>query len=202
MSEKLFQQVNLYQPIFRRQRHIFSAATIAQSIAILVVALTTIYVYGLWQVHALEHQLAELTRRENASANQLARLDPSDSDRRRREVEAAIAELGATLLAQRDLISVIEERPLGNVHGFSRQLAALGRRHSPGLWLTELRINGGTNSIQLIGRTTDPGMVPAYLLRLGQEEALSGQRFDRFELERVEDEDEVIFRVTSEAVAP
>jgi hypothetical protein len=47
VREKIYQQVNLYQPIFKRQRHIFSALTMLQSAAVVIVALLTIYGYGL-----------------------------------------------------------------------------------------------------------------------------------------------------------
>jgi hypothetical protein len=98
------------------------------------------------------------------------------------------------------LIDILREQPLGSTSGFSAELAALGRRHSSGLWLTELRINGGTDSIELVGRTSDPGMIPPYLLRLGEEEALAGKRFDQFEIERTEDSSELTCRVSSKAV--
>jgi hypothetical protein len=40
-------------------------------------------------------------------------------------------------------------------------------------------------------------MIPQYLLRLGQESALVGQRFDRFEIEREAEGPRVNFRVSS-----
>ncbi|MDX1562325.1 MAG: hypothetical protein R3305_05335 [Gammaproteobacteria bacterium] len=196
MKEKLYQQVNLYQPIFRRQRQIFSAMTMAQSIAVVTVALLTIYFYGVWQVKQLETEVVNLEGRERAYSAQLARLDPSSSMRQRAEIERELEELNATLLAQQRLIDVLREQPLGSSRGFSGQLAALGRRHSRGLWLTQLRINGATDSIELIGKSIDAGRIPAYLLELGNEEALAGQRFDRFVIERSEDGNEIVFRVS------
>jgi len=201
VSEKIYQQINLYQPIFRRQRLVFSAVTMLQSVAVVTVALMTIYVYGAWQVGGLEAQALELEGREKAYSAQLARLDPSVNERRRAEMQRDLEALNATLLAQQRLIEVLREQPLGSAAGFSDQLAALGRRHRSGLWLTRLSINGGTSWIELVGRSTDPGLVPAYLLRLGEEEALEGQRFDEFEIERSEGGDEVSFRVSSKSVA-
>jgi hypothetical protein len=43
-------------------------------------------------------------------------------------------------------------------------------------------------------------MIPAYLLRLGEEDALAGKRFDQFEIERAENGGELAFRVSSKAV--
>jgi hypothetical protein len=201
VSEKLYQEINLYQPIFRRQRHIFSAVTMLQSAAVVVVALLTIYGYGLWQLGGLEAAALQLEGREKAYSAQLARLDPSVSLGQRAAIERELDELNATLLAQQRLVDILRSQPLGSAAGFSAKLAALGRRHTARLWLTHIRINGITNSIELVGRSTDPAMVPAYLLHLGEEEALAGQRFDQFDITRDDDGNNVGFRVSSEAVA-
>lgn len=200
MSQTIYQEINLYQPIFRRQRQIFSALTMLQSSAVVAVALMTIYGYGLWQVRQLENEALALEAREQAYSAQLARLDTGASLRQREDIERELEALNATLAAQRRLVDVLREEPLGSLTGFSGALAALGRRHSPGLWLTELRLNGATDSIELAGQGTGPGLVPAYLLRLGEEEALAGQRFDEFEIERDEADGGIGFRVSSEAV--
>lgn len=200
MSDRIYQQVNLYQPIFKRQRQVFSAMTMLQSVAVVVVALVTVYLYSLYQVTQLEANALELEGRERAFSAQLSRLDPASGDGRRAEIEVELDRLNATLLAQQRLIDVLREQPLGMSSGFSAKLAALGRRHRTGLWLTELRINGVSGAIELTGESTDPEFIPAYLSRLGEEEALVGQRFDSFEIERSEDSDEVSFRVSSEAI--
>ena len=83
MSTRVYQQINLYQPIFRRQRQIFSALTMAQAVGVFVTALLTIYGYGLWQVRGLEAEALQLEGREKAYSAQLARLDPSSSIERR-----------------------------------------------------------------------------------------------------------------------
>jgi Tfp pilus assembly protein PilN len=200
VSERIYQEVNLYQPIFRQQRHVFSAVAMLQSMAVVLVALVTIYAYGLWQVSKLDAESLELEGREKAYSAQLARLDPSTGIGQRRNIEREIQSLNSVLLARQRLIEVLQEQPPGNASGFSSALKALGRRYSPGLWLTEIRFNGVTDSIELRGQTIDPAMVPAYLLRLGEEEALTGQRFDSFEIVRREDDGKIVFSVSSEAV--
>lgn len=201
MSARIYQQVNLYEPIFRRRRQLLSAVTMLQSAAVAVIALMTIYFYGLWQLQRLEAQVVEIEGRERAYSAQIAGFDPGVSGQERARVEQDIEALDATLLAQQRLLEVLRERPAGAASGFSQALAALDRQTVPGLSLTELRINGMTNSIELAGRSTDPVMVPEYLLRLGDESALAGQRFDRFEIERRGDGPAVTFHVSSQAVA-
>jgi hypothetical protein len=107
VTRRIYQQVNLYQPIFRRQRQIFSAVTMLQSAAVVVVARLTIYFYGIWQVGLLEAQVLELEGRERAYSARLARLDPSENTNRRQEVERELERLNSTLLAQQRLIDIL-----------------------------------------------------------------------------------------------
>ena len=201
MSTAIYQQVNLYQPIFRRQRQIFSAITMLQASSIVAVALGCIYLYGIWQVLGLEAEVVQLEGREKAYAAQFSRLDPTSSMQRRQEVEQELAALNEKLVNQQKLIEVLRERPLGTTEGFSAYLAALARRHTPGLWLTELRINGASQAIELVGKTVEPNLVAAYLQSLGSEQALAGQRFDEFDVERGEPGTDMTFRVASSRVA-
>ncbi len=72
----MYQQINLYQPIFRKQRQIFSATTLAQLLGIVAAALLLIYGYGLLQVRGLEGEVVQLEGREKALTTQLARHRP------------------------------------------------------------------------------------------------------------------------------
>ncbi len=201
MSAAPYQQINLYQPIFRRQRQIFSAVTMLQATGVVAIALMTIYAYGLWQVRGLENEALQLEGRERAYSTQLARLDPASSTAQRREAEQELERLTATLLTQQRLIDVLEKKPLGSTDGFSDVLAALARQRSRGLWLTAITINRVSDAIELVGESVSPGLLPAYLLQLGEEEALAGYRFDDFEIERSSDTGRITFRVSSHAVA-
>jgi Tfp pilus assembly protein PilN len=197
----IYQQINLYQPIFRKQRQIFSAVTLAEAAGVVAFALLAVYVYGLWQVRGLEDEAAKLEGQEKALTAQLARLDPSLGSSRRAEVDAELKRLNATLLEQQRLIDALREQPLGTTSGFSGYLAALGRQRTPLLWLTDLSINGGTQAIELAGRSLRAELVPEYLQHLGTEPALAGQRFDRLDIERAKDTAEIAFHATSEAAA-
>jgi Tfp pilus assembly protein PilN len=195
----VYQQINLYQPIFRKQRQIFSAMSMVQVLGIVVAALLGLYGYGAAQVGALEREVVQLEAREQALATQLMRIDPAMGDNRRTELEAEVKRLNATLLDQQRLIDVLKERPLGDTAGFSAPLSALARQRTPELWLTALAINGGTGAIELAGRSLAPELVPKYMQRLGTEGALAGQRFDHFEIGRDDLAGESTFRATSRA---
>jgi MSHA biogenesis protein MshI len=199
MSAAIYQQVNLYQPIFRKQRQIFSATTLLQAAAVVAVALLGFYFLGLWRVGSLEAEVARLENSEMALLAQLGSIDPSLGASRRVQVEEELRRLNATLLDQQRLIDVLQRHPLGTTEGFSGFLAALGRQHTPQLWLTGFAINGSTRALELSGRGTRAELIPEYLQRLGREPALAGQRFDRLEIERDAETSEVVFRAKSKA---
>lgn len=197
----MYQQINLYQPIFRKQRQIFSAVTMLQMAGVVAAGLLAVYLYGLWQVAGLEAEVVQLEGREKAFVTQLSSLDPNLTANRRAEVEQELKQLNATLLAQQRLIEVLREKPLGSTDGFSRYLTALGRHNMRELWLTQFTIDGGSGAIELTGRSLDPKLVPKYLQELGREEALVGQRFDGLQIERdTKQPTEVAFRATSKTV--
>jgi hypothetical protein len=195
----MYQQINLYQPIFRKQRQIFSSATMAQALAIVAGALLAIYGYAWTNVGALETAVVQLEGRETALMTQLTRMDPALNANRRAELEAELIRLNVTLEGQQRLIEELRKQPLGRAQGFSDYLAALGRQRTPELWLTALAINGGTGAVELEGRSLRPELVPEYMQRLGRESALAAQRFDRFEIERDAESGEATFRATSRA---
>jgi Tfp pilus assembly protein PilN len=195
----MYQQINLYQPIFRKQRQIFSAVTMAQGLGLVTAGLLAIYAFAALQVVDLEKEVVQLEGREKALTAQLARIDPTLNDNRRAEVEAELKRLNATLLDQQRLIEVLREQPLGSAEGFSPYLAALGRQRTPELWLTRIAVNGGSHAIELTGRSTRAALVPEYLQTLGREPALSGQRFDRLDIDRDEESGQAVFHATSRA---
>jgi hypothetical protein len=197
----MYQEINLYQPIFRKQRQIFSATTLAQVLGIVAAALLLIYGYGLLQVRGLEGEVVQLEGREVALTTQLARIDPVQSHHRRTEVEEELKKLNSVLATQQRLIDVLRERPLGTQTGFSAYLAALGRERTEELWLTQFAINGSTGALEIAGRSTRAELVPDYLQRLGREQALTGQRFDALQIEHDAENGEAVFSATSQAAA-
>jgi Tfp pilus assembly protein PilN len=197
MSKGMYQEINLYQPIFRRQRQIFSAATMLGIVGTVSVALATIWLVGVWQAGALETEAIRLEGQERALTQRLASLDTGAGERRRHEVERDIERLTIEVDVQQRLIGVLADRPLASTDGFSPHLTALARRHRSGVWLTDIAIDGGSGAIELTGHALSADRVAAYLQDLSHESALSGQRFELMRIERSENEAGVVFRVSS-----
>ena len=184
------QNINLYQPIFRRQQKIFSAETMVMMLALLVLGLVLISVWSQWRYSSLQSQLDQLATQESEALERLASLEQAlprreESPALRRAVEAAEQDVA---LKQRAL-QVLDNGALGQQAGFSEHLAALGRQRIEPVWLTGIRIQEGGQQLRLQGRTLQADQVPVYMQRLSSEPVYSGTDFRTMVIERVDTPD-------------
>lgn len=179
------QQVNLYQPILRKQKKIFSAVTMLEICAIFVVGLLAIYAYGLWQGQALRQEAQRLQSQRRASARRLESLSRQAS----RGVPSTILQhrrqhLEAVLARRQQALGLLRGRSVGNTRGFAGSFRGLARQRIKGLWLTGVSIDDGGDQITLVGRTYSDRLVPRYLQLLGKEPSFRGTDFRKVMLKR------------------
>ena len=179
------QQVNLYQPVFRKQRRKFSAAAIFQAAGIALLGIGLLYGYTYWQVQQLrtevtktDKQLAGLTKQLEETTRQFGeRLQSKD-------LQAQIQKLQAQVAEKQRLQQVLQAAQF-NTQGFSDYFVAFARQHIPGVWITSLDIVGAAEQMTLAGRSTNPELVPRYLQRLAAETRLNGIEFRTFQMSRI-----------------
>lgn len=196
----MYQQINLYQPIFRKEQHILSALTMAQAAGLLVITLLLIYGYAAWQVVGLETEVQQLESREQAYAEKVQRLGLGSDAERRAQVEAELAEVNAALARQQQLAEALEQQQFGGSSGFSPRLTALAHTRVEGLWLTNVALSGGQSEMRLAGESLFAGLVPEYLQVLSLEPAMAGAAFASLEIERNPDSGRVVFNVSSRSL--
>lgn len=178
------QQINLYQPIFRKQKRKFSAAAMLQATALIVVGAGLLYGYTFWQVRQLraesvqtDKQFAALNKRLEDTVRQFSeQLQSKELQERIRRIEAQVAE-------KQRLQEVLGSAHFNTV-GFSEYFIAFARQHTPGVWITSLEITGAAERLTLAGRSTNPELVPRYLQRLSAEKRLNGIEFRSFQMSR------------------
>jgi len=167
----MHQQINLYQPVFRREAKVFSARALGQILALALVLVVAGYALLQLQLgrHGATRDLLDSQFRRldgqmqalgtGADADELAALEAHI-----REREARLADGAAELAGLRD--AVFSRR-----NGFAPLLEALARHPQEGLWLTAIRVRGG--ELTLDGVTLDPERLPRYLAELNADPALS-----------------------------
>jgi hypothetical protein len=87
------QQINLYQPMFRRQRHLFGARTLVKTLGVLGLALSALTAFALLEVLGLEQEVAQLVSREQAYASQMQRVAANQQPGDTKNVDAELKAL-------------------------------------------------------------------------------------------------------------
>ena len=171
------QQINLFNPIFRKKSFSFtssSAMLYGAGIAIVIAALIVVYQdRELTRVQTAAHSVgsthAELTANVARLTGDLAKQKPNAA------LEAELAALDAQLQGRQDVIDTLKSGAVGNTEGFSDYMRAFSRQNVSGLWLTGFDIAGNELAIQ--GRTLNADLVASYLKQLNQEKSLQGRQF-------------------------
>lgn len=178
------QQVNLYQPILRAEKRLFSASAIVVGVLVLVVSLGGLAGFAAWRTTRIETAVAELEHQEAARLASVQHAAAAlGGDATLEQLEAEIVQLAQQVAAR--------ERALASVgtggtatRGFATRLEALSQPAIDGLWLQRIVFDPAHGGVALRGATRDPALVPQYLAALQDDRSLAGAAFGAFELRR------------------
>jgi hypothetical protein len=172
------QQINLFNPIFLKQKKVFSAVAMSQALGVLLGGALTVAFYARQNVSALEHEAelgrGRLVQREQRLVKAKAEFAPRQKSA---QLETELVQAEARLKAMREVSGVLERGELGNTSGYAEYFKALARQNLAGVWLTGVSIGGAGNEVGVQGRALDPVLVPAYLGRLTHEQVMRGKGF-------------------------
>jgi len=173
------QQINLFNPIFLKQKKTFSAVNMLDALALLVVGVAAFYAYASIETLNLDRQAVETARQYNQSKARLAetsaRYAPKKIDA---GLEAEVNNLQAQLNARKATLNNLGIGLAANDTSYAEYMRALARQSLAGLWLTGFRVGKGGAEMEIIGRALQPELVPSYIHRLNQERAMHGRAFD------------------------
>ena len=179
------QQINLFNPIFLKQKKIFTATHMAQTLGMVAAGALLLGVYGAVKTSKLA-QHAEAGKAAVAKAEARLALATAEFPPRQKskDVEAEVVRMQAELKALREVKSVLERGELGNTAGYSEYWRAFARQSVNGVWLTGVTVVGAGREIGLEGRALQPEQVPGYIQRLTREAVLQGKTFGSLEISR------------------
>lgn len=186
----MMQQINLYQPIFRKQKIIFSAMTMLQVGLFFLLIFTSLYFYQKERLKSYQSQVANADSELVNLAGQVSSIEANQPNNGKSKLLAnEIAKLTKELEQRERISRVLTNSSFGNASGFSSFLEAFARGHVEGTWLTDVSIQQGGNSLGLKGKTLSSELVPVYLQKLAEEKSLDGSSFNVMELARIETEE-------------
>jgi len=187
------QQINLYQPIFRKEEKVFSAKTLLIAFVAAIVVFSSVFFFARWNVYALEK---ESERLKVTYANELVRLEDLAKrypvKKKSRIVEDEVTRLQQEQIAKQFLIKTLSGRSIGNSNGFSSYFVGMARQQVQGLWIRQFELQQGGDVIGIHGSTLEPEYVPKFLLNLSSEDSFNGSSFRIFKMQRDEKQDQTI----------
>jgi len=195
------QQINLYQPIFRKQQIIFSAQTIAWLTLGLLLLLVIWSLLISQRVGTLESQLESQRAAEQRVMAQITELGRDQPDEAARiELERDVERLNQRRTELRQSLDAMSRRQPVADSRLHERYDALARQRPTGLWLTELRLDEQHGDITMRGRALAARLLPAYLEALSSEPLISGTGFRQIRLQESADEfPGVIFSISTAA---
>ncbi len=178
------QQINLFNPIFLKQKKYFSATTLIQALGLILLGSIVVVAYASYQLSRLKDE-AQSTATQLASIQvELNKVNVEYAPRQKsKSLEEEIQKITTELKSHQQVFDFLQKGELGNTKGYSEYLRAFSHQIVDGLWLTGLSIVGAGNEIGLQGRTLQPELVPAYINRLKQEPVMQGKSFATLEMQ-------------------
>jgi hypothetical protein len=170
------QQINLFNPIFLKQKKHFSSRTVLQGLGMIVAAVAAVYALQVYQLGALRTQ--ERTMRAQAQQSTQQLLSASGDGRgtnARKALEEEIKGADSELRTLQELAGAVQTEVAGGNGGFSKYLAAFARQPVSGLWLTGFTVAG--DDLEVRGRALRAELLPVFIRRLSREEVLKGRAF-------------------------
>lgn len=177
------QQINLFNPVFEKQRKPFSLLAMLEALAMIIAGALLFYGYAFYQVDQLGRQLEESAKRYNVDqgrlAGYIAEFSPQQAGQ---SLQDEVKRLEKRVADQAELINVIKSGAMGNTTGYSEYMRAFARQVERGLWLTGFKMTSDAAQISLSGAATEPGLLPAYIQRLGKEDIMRGKTFTNLQI--------------------
>ncbi len=182
------QQINLYQPIFRKPSVAFSFNMLLILVLVSVLAMAGLYGLGAWQTGRLSDRLsASQVQREQLETNVTRMAEQLPKPSVNKMLESELQQLVAKRKSGFVLLNTLKSTIAANRSGFSGVFEGLARQSFPELWFTHVAITGAGDFLTLKGKSLQPELVPLLLKNLYKEPAFSGRNFQLVELERADE---------------
>jgi cell division protein FtsL len=174
------QQINLFNPIFLRQKKYFSFITILQGLALLLVGVLGFYAYATYHMGQLNEEVQDVNKRLEQEKSRLSKAGKEFGPRQKsKELEMQVKDLEKQVREREEILGI---QAGAEGRGFSEYLRAFARQSVNGLWLTSFSLSEGGSKMVIGGRALRADLVPDYLRRLGNEKIMHGQPFSSLDM--------------------
>jgi len=183
------QQINLYQSQLQQHKSHLSSSQLLKAVAVVSgLMLGLLVFYGV----QLNQRQAELEIVEAAQATKMAQLENLQTQIQARQkdpkLQARVDALMLEISNKQRVMKVLGEQRFGNSEGFAAHVSGLARQRIDGLWLTQVRISQGGETLSMKGQALKAELLPRYLQRLSTEAVFAGKNFETLSMSRNHDQ--------------
>ncbi len=161
----MYQQINLYQPVFRKQEKIFGAATLLMIGGAVALLLLAIAVHAHWTLAGMDQAAQSLQQQVAHLSGQLSTLEAKRRTPDTAAIDQQISELRANIDQRNRLLTQFDQLLLQQENGFASWFENLAGLRLSGLWLDGISIDNEQH-VELRGLALDARLVPRYLQQL------------------------------------
>lgn len=179
------QQINLFNPIYLKQRKVFTLVPMSEAVGIILVGALALAGYGKYRANAADRNVARINAELAAKQGRLTSVNSEFSPRQKdQQIIAQLAETEARLKSLTEVEHILQQGDLGNTQGYAEYFRALARQHVDGLWLTGVAITGAGSDIAVQGRAMQAPLIANYIARLTAEHIMRGKTFSSLAINR------------------
>ena len=180
------QVINFYEKLEPRKSLPKSLIWIGAGLGVVVA------VYSVWTMvlfgdqRGLDKQLVDLSGANKIIEGKI-RLEEKKSQLYNPDVlNARLGHLRKQRYEKQLLLANLRDPKLTNIRGFSNVLTALARQHRQGVAIEKIELTENGALFSMEGEVENPLDLPAYILRLGQEEVFWGMSFETIKIAEME----------------
>ena len=177
------QQINLFNPIFLKQKKYFSAVAMLQALGLIILGAACISVYSGYQFSSVSKDEASTFAQLRVVQAELNKVTTEYAPHpKSQSIEDSVTKTDLEVKSLQQVFDKLEKGDIGNTSGYSAYLGAFSRQIVDGWWLTGFSIIGAGNEMDLRGRALRPELVPYYIGRLKNETVMQGKTFSRLDI--------------------
>ena len=185
----MIQQVNLYQPVLRKEKKVFSVRALLLALVLVAVGQAGLTGALAWQSGSMRTELGRMQQQRDALRTRVTELDQRHPvPKPDPQLAARRDELEAETQAKRGVLAVLKRRNLGAGGSFADYLEGLARQRLPDLWFSRVEVADGGAKVVLAGSTLKPEQLPQFLQRLSAEAPFRGLEFTSLSMDRPKDD--------------
>lgn len=182
------QQINLFNPAFRKTRDWLAAAPVAIVACVLLASVAIATVWTGTKADRLQRTADQQATNLKSAQERLTTLAKLAAEGKPDpQLATDLANARALLKGREEVMKTLEAGTVGNISGFAEYLRGFARQSPNGLWLTGFTIGAGGTEMEIRGRMLNPSALPEYIRRLNSEKVFQGRSFSALTINRPEE---------------